>query len=66
MYMQGDYSKVDRKEALKNAEYFANNEESIMNAQGQNVKIYSTDDQGNKIETLNMTALNTTSNLTTK
>lgn len=51
MYMQGDYSKVDRKEALKNAEYFINNEESIMNAQGQNVKIYSTDDQGNKIET---------------
>ena len=41
MYMQGDYSKVDRKKALKNAEYFANNEESIMNAQGQNVKIYS-------------------------
>ena len=51
MYMQGDYSKVDRKEALKNAEYFTNNEESIMNAQGQNVKIYSTDDEGNKIET---------------
>ncbi len=51
MYMQGDYSKVDRKKALKNAEYFANNEESIMNAQGQNVKIYSTDDEGNKIET---------------
>ena len=51
MYMQGDYSKVDRKEALKNAEYFANNEESIMNAQGQNVKIYSTDDEGNRIET---------------
>ena len=51
MYMQGDYSKVDRKEALKNAEYFINNAESIMNAQGQNVKIYSTDDEGNKIET---------------
>ena len=51
MYMQGDYSKVDRKEALKNAEYFANNEESILNAQGQNVKIYSTDDEGNRIET---------------
>lgn len=31
MYMQGDYSKVDRKEALKNAEYFANNQESILN-----------------------------------
>lgn len=51
MYMQSDYSKVDRKEALKNAEFFANNEESIMNAQGQNMKIYSTDDNGNKIET---------------
>lgn len=51
MYMQADYSKVDRKEALRNAEYFINNEESIMNAQGQNVKIYYTDDQGNMIET---------------
>lgn len=51
MYMQSDYSKVDRKEALKNAEFFANNEESIMNAQGQNMKIYSTDENGNKIET---------------
>lgn len=51
MYMQSDYSKVDRKEALRNAEYFANNQESILNAQGQNVKIYTTDDEGNKIET---------------
>lgn len=51
MYMQSDYSKVDRKEALKNAEFFANNEESIMNAQGQNMKIYFTDENGNKIET---------------
>lgn len=51
MYRKDDYAKVDRKEALKNAEYFANNEESIMNAQGQNVKIYSTDDEGNRIET---------------
>lgn len=50
MYMKGDYSKVDRKEALKNAEYFANNEESILNAQGQNVKIYSVDENGNKVE----------------
>lgn len=33
-----DYSKVDRKKSLKNAEYFANNDESIMNTQGQNVK----------------------------
>lgn len=51
MYRKDDYAKVDRKEALRNAEYFANNEESIMNAQGQNVKIYSTDDEGNRIET---------------
>ena len=51
MYMQSDYSKADRKEALRNAEYFANNQESILNAQGQNVKIYTTDDEGNKIET---------------
>ena len=49
MYMQGDYSKVDRKNALKNDEYFMNNEESIMNAQGQKVEIYSLDDDGNKI-----------------
>lgn len=51
MYMKDDYSKVDRKEALRNAEYFINNEESIRNAQGQNVKIYTTDDEGNRIET---------------
>lgn len=51
MYMQVDYTKVDRKEALKNAEYFANNLESIMNAQMKNVRIYSVDDEGNKIET---------------
>lgn len=50
MYMQSAYSKVDRKEALKNAEYFANNEESILNAQGQNVKIYSVDENGNKVD----------------
>lgn len=51
MYMQADYSKVDRKEALKNAEYFANNQESILSAMGYNVEFYSTDDEGNKIET---------------
>lgn len=50
MYLKEDYSKVDRKKALENAEYYVNNAESIMNAQGQNVKIYSVDDNGNKIE----------------
>lgn len=50
MYLQEDYAKVDRLKALDNAEYFMNNEESIMNAQGQNVKIYMLDDNGNKVE----------------
>ena len=50
MYMQNDYSKVDRKKALENAEYYVNNAESIMNAQGQSVKIYQLDDNGNKVE----------------
>lgn len=50
MYLQQDYAKVDRKKALANAEYYVNNEESIMNAQGQSVKIYSVDENGNKIE----------------
>ncbi len=50
MYLQEDYSKVDRLKALDNAEYFMNNEENIMNAQGQSVKIYMLDDNGNKIE----------------
>lgn len=50
MYLQGDYTKVDRLKALGDAEYFMNNEESIMNAQGQNMKIYMLDDNGNKIE----------------
>lgn len=50
MYLKGDYSKVDRKKALENAEYYINNAESIMNAQGQSVKIYSVDENGNKIE----------------
>lgn len=50
MYMMEDYSKVDRKRALENAEYYINNAESIMNAQGQSVKIYTYDDNGNKIE----------------
>ena len=50
MYLKEDYSKVERKKALENAEYYVNNAESIMNAQGQNVKIYSVDENGNKIE----------------
>lgn len=52
MYLQNDYAKTDRKKALENAEYYINNEESILNAQGQNVKIYSVDENGNKIEIL--------------
>ena len=50
MYLKEDYSKVESKKALENAEYYVNNAESIMNAQGQNVKIYSVDENGNKIE----------------
>lgn len=50
MYLRDDYTKVDRLKALDNAEYFMNNEESIMNAQGQNMKIYMLDDNGNKVE----------------
>lgn len=50
MYLKKDYVKVERKKAHENAEYFVNNEESILNAQGQNVKIYSLDENGNKME----------------
>lgn len=50
MYLSEDYVKVDRMKALENAEYYANNAESIMNAQGQNVKIYQLDDNGNRVE----------------
>lgn len=50
MYLKEEYSKVERKKALENAEYYVNNAESIMNAQGQNVKIYSVDENGNKVE----------------
>ncbi len=50
MYLKEDYTQVDRLKALDNAEYYANNTESIMNAQGQKVKIYMLDDDGNKIE----------------
>lgn len=50
MYSREDYAKVDRMKALENAEYYVNNTESILNAQGQNVKIYALDDDGNKVE----------------
>lgn len=50
MYLKEDYAEVDRLKALDNAEYYANNAESIMNAQGQSVKIYNLDDDGNQVE----------------
>lgn len=50
MYLSGDYAKVNRKDALKNAEYYVNNQEAIMNAQGQSVKIYTLDENSNKVE----------------
>ena len=50
MYLQEDYSKVNRLKALDNAEYYINNQENIMNAQGQSVKIYMLDDNGNEVE----------------
>lgn len=50
IYQPGDYAKVDRLKALNNAEYFINNEESIMSAQGIIMKKYLLDDNGNKIE----------------
>lgn len=50
MYMLEDYNKVDRKKALENAEYYVNNYDNIMNAQGQHVVSYAVDDDGNKIE----------------
>lgn len=50
MYFVKDYAEVDRKKALENAEHYLNNAESIMNAQGQNVKIYTLDENGNKVE----------------
>lgn len=49
MYFVKEYTKVDRKKALADAEYFVNNEASILNAQGQRVEIYSVDENGNKI-----------------
>ena len=50
MYLSGDYAKVNRKDALKNAEYYVNNQEAIMNAQGQSVKIYTLDENSNKVD----------------
>lgn len=50
MYLKEDYAKVDRKKALESAEYYVNNQESVMNAQGQHVKIYTLDENGNKVE----------------
>lgn len=50
MYLKDDYAKVNRKDAMMNAEYYVNNQEAIMNAQGQSVKIYTLDENGNKVE----------------
>lgn len=50
MYLKEDYAKVDRKKALGDAEYYMNNQESIMNAQGQNVRVYTLDVNGNEVE----------------
>lgn len=50
MYMQENYSPVERRQALGNAEYFTNNEESILQAEGIAVKIVAYDDDGNEIE----------------
>lgn len=50
MYSQKKYPKVDRKEALRNAEYYSNNAESILRAQGVKVKMTTTDKDGNEIE----------------
>ena len=51
MYFADDYSKVDRKKALENAEYFFNNMESIMSAEGGGkVTVYAVDDEGNRYE----------------
>ncbi len=51
IYLLQKYNKVDRKKALEDAEYRINNMESLMNAGGTAVKIYSVDDDGNPIET---------------
>ncbi len=41
MYLKENYTKTDRKKALEDAEYYANNVESILNARGMNVRISS-------------------------
>lgn len=48
MYLKDDYTKVNRKKALKNAEYYSNNLLTIMNARGKYVKVV--DENGNKID----------------
>lgn len=50
MYFVKDYQTVERKKALASAEYYDNNTEAIMNAQGMRVKMYMVDDNGNQIE----------------
>ena len=50
MYFVKDYQTVKRKKALASAEYYSNNTEAIMNAQGMRVKMYMVDDNGNQIE----------------
>ena len=50
MYLQQDYTKIDRKKGLENAEYYKNNLKQVLNAQGHGVKVYSVDESGNKID----------------
>ncbi|MCM1077247.1 MAG: GLPGLI family protein [Bacteroides sp.] len=50
MYFKDDYTKVDRLKALADAEYYHNNKESILKAQGHDIQVYYRDDDGNKIE----------------
>lgn len=50
VYLLQDYAIVDRKKAQQEGEHYINNEEDILNAQGQNVKMYSVDENGNRVE----------------
>lgn len=50
VYLLQDYAIVDRKKAQQEGEHYINNEEDILNAQGQNVKMYSVDENGNLVE----------------
>ena len=51
MYSERDYSKTDRREALKSEDYLRNNEESVLKAQlGPTVRIDYRDENGNPIE----------------